>query len=170
MPELWLRYGVQAESRSKLFRHLDKNPDLSFRGSPDGSDPFSPVVFDKSGNLYGTTFVGGTFGQGTVFSLTPSDGEWTESILHSFASGEDGASPLAGVTVDQAGNLYGTTWEGGGALDRGTVFRLTPSGSLWTERILYRFRGTSDGGNVSARGDPWPVRESLRCHRFPWPS
>jgi uncharacterized repeat protein (TIGR03803 family) len=139
-----LRPGVNSSgtwTKTQIYR---------FRGQPDGSEPFAPVTFDQSGNLYGTTFVGGTSGQGTVFRLTPSNGEWTETILHSFASGEDGATPVAGVTVDQTGNLYGTTWEGGGALGHGTVFQLTPSGSLWTEKILYRFHGTSDGGNVYA--------------------
>ena len=77
-----------------------------------------------------------------MFELTPSGGGWTESVLYSFAGGNDGAAPYAGVTFDAAGNLYGTTTLGG-AHSLGTVYELTPSQSGWSEAILYSF-GRSD--------------------------
>jgi uncharacterized repeat protein (TIGR03803 family) len=94
------------------------------------------------GNLYGTTNVGGAYGFGTVFKLTPSG---TEEVLWSFGNGMDGANPIAGVVLYN-GNLYGTT-EYGGAYGYGTVFKLTPSG---TENILWSFRNGTDGANPVA--------------------
>jgi len=107
----------------------------------DGYEPFAGLIFDPAGNLYGTTGGGGAYGHGTVFQLTPNrDGSWTESLLHSFnLDGKDGYEPLAGLTFDPAGNLYGTTnW--GGAYNYGTVFQLTPNGDgSWTESVLHSF-------------------------------
>ena len=121
-----------------------------FTGGSDGSNPGGNLTFDRAGNLYGTTPYGGAFGQGTVFKLTPSNGGWTESVLHSFTGGSDGEQPNGGVILDEAGNLYGTTWEGGGSgcwgPGCGTVFQLTPSGSGWKENILYSFQYGTDGG------------------------
>ncbi len=122
----------------------------------DGSSPFG-LVFDKAGNLYGTTYGGGAQGLGTVFQLTRgSGGAWTETVLHSFAGGADGATPWAvlGPAFDAAGNLYGTTWNGGNNVcdeyySCGTVFELTPNGDgTWTESVIYNFAGdaTGDGG------------------------
>ena len=125
-----------------------------FAGSPDGFSPNAAVVFDQAGNLYGTTINGGTFGVGSVFKLTPSDGGWTENVLYSFSNGNDGSYPTSSVIFDQIGNLYGTTTFGGGSLGCligcGTIFQLTRSGSDWTEKVLYRFQGRSDGGYVYA--------------------
>jgi uncharacterized repeat protein (TIGR03803 family) len=106
------------------------------------------LVFDKSGNLYGTTVYGGDHGNGTVFELTPpTSGEtWTETILYSFGFGSDAQNPLAGLTM-VGGVLYGTT-RAGGTSGAGTVFRLTPStspGGAWTETVLYSFTGGNDG-------------------------
>jgi len=116
----------------------------TFTDSPDGSLP-DGLIFDTAGNLYGTTELGGV-GVGTVFELTPnSDGSWTESLLYSFTGSPDGAIPLAGVIFDAAGNLYGTT-SNGGASGQGTVFKLTPnSNGSWTESTLYSFTGRKDG-------------------------
>jgi uncharacterized repeat protein (TIGR03803 family) len=113
-------------------------------GSVDGIGPSAGVVVDAAGNLYGTTTYGGSSGgsgrfsgYGTVFMLTPSGGAWTETILHNFVSGEDGANPVASVVVDAGGNWYGTTQNGGGTNSLGTVFRLTPSASgLWSEDLF----------------------------------
>src|SRR5580704_3940863 len=85
-----------------------------FSGGSDGGDPASQLIFDRSGNAYGTTVVGGSFTFGTVFKLTPhANGEWTETVLHSFQGGADGKYPHGGVTMDAKGNLYGTTVSGG---------------------------------------------------------
>ncbi len=102
------------------------------------------LIIDQSGNLYGTTEMGGTAGFGTVFELTPSNGGWTKNTLYSFAGGNDAADPLTGVTFDQAGNLYGAT-VGGGAYGGGAVFELTNSQNTWTESVIYSFTGGNDG-------------------------
>jgi uncharacterized repeat protein (TIGR03803 family) len=117
----------------------------SFTGGADGGYPgYGDVVFDQAGNLYGTTSLGGVNGFGTVFKLTPSGGGWTESVLYSFAGGNDGAFPYSGVTFDKVGNLYGTTTSGG-ANGGGTVYQLTPSEIGWTETVLWNFQAASDG-------------------------
>ena len=86
----------------------------SLSNCTDGQYPGrSGVLFDSAGNLYGTTVFGGAHGDGTVFKLTPSSGGWTEAVLHSFTGGADGNGPAAGVVVDSAGNLYGSTQVGG---------------------------------------------------------
>ena len=72
----------------------------------DGQSPYTGMVFDKSGNLYGVTVRGGSYGQGTVFQLTPSGSGWTENVLYSFQGGNDGGGPYAGLIVDEAGKLY----------------------------------------------------------------
>jgi uncharacterized repeat protein (TIGR03803 family) len=87
--------------------------------------------------VHGTSYQGGV-GYGVVWELTPSSQGWTLSDPYSF-SGPDGSFPLAGVTLDQSGNLYGTT-TGGGVYGNGTVFHLTPSGSGWTLNPLYAFQ------------------------------
>jgi uncharacterized repeat protein (TIGR03803 family) len=98
----------------------------SFGNGADGSGPFSSLIFDGSGNLYGTTIRGGAYGDGTVFELTPvAGGSWTETVLHSFGHGKDGSGPASGLIFDGSGNLYGTTG-GGGAFGSGTVFEITP--------------------------------------------
>src|SRR5208283_4663542 len=83
--------------------------------------------------------------------LTPSNGGWTGRTLYSFTGGTDGGAPVAGVTFDSSGNLYGTTYHGGQLSDPvGVVFQLTPSGSGWTENVLYTFQNGSDGADVAA--------------------
>ena len=121
-----------------------------FRGADDGANPWSGLVFDDSGALYGTTLWGGTHSRGAVFRLTPprtAGGEWRESILYSFRGGDDGVGPKARLVLDAGGALYGTT-ESGGASDRGTVFKLTPpakAGGAWIKSTLYSFLGGADG-------------------------
>ncbi len=117
----------------------------AFQGGSDGANPgFGDLVFDESGNLYGTTSYGGNSNEGAVFQLTPTGGGWMENTLYSFTGLNDGGGPFGGVVLDQAGKLYGTTITGGGGY--GTVFELTPSGSGWTETVLHSFQGGSDGG------------------------
>jgi len=111
----------------------------SFTGS-DGAFPVAGLAKDAGGNLYGTTVEGGANDVGTVFKLAP-DG--TETVLHSFGSANDGAFPYAGVIMDKAENLYGTT-SGGGASGDGTVFKLARKGK---EMVLHSFAGGGDGAH-----------------------
>ncbi len=107
----------------------------------DGYDPWGGVVSDGAGNLYGTTNAGGAFGFGTVFKLAPgASGAWTGKVLHSFQNdGVDGFAPVAGLVVDTAGNLYGTTFYGG-LYNDGTIFELIPgSNGTWTEKVVHNF-------------------------------
>jgi uncharacterized repeat protein (TIGR03803 family) len=120
----------------------------SFRSGADGEFPVAGLIFDTAGNLYGTTQSGAGGGFGVVFRLTSkSDGSWTESVLHSFTNGTDGAFPSARLIFDTAGNLYGTTLTGGGSSKCvnggcGIVFELTPkSDGSWMENILHSFTG-----------------------------
>ncbi|MBI4915078.1 MAG: hypothetical protein HY825_04465 [Acidobacteria bacterium] len=106
----------------------------SFLGGPtDGATPYSGLVADHAGNLYGTTRDGGASNVGTVFTIKV-DGT-SFALLHSF-TGDDGASPVSGLVRDGAGRLFGTTWGGGGSYD-GTVFALNPDGSAFT--VLHSF-------------------------------
>jgi uncharacterized repeat protein (TIGR03803 family) len=120
----------------------------TFTGGADGAVPFGSLILDKTGNLYGTTFVGGDlsacYGCGVVFKL---DKAGNETVLYSFMGGADGAYPEASLIFDNAGNLYGTA-SGGGDLSAcygsgcGVVFKLDPSGK---ETVLYTFTGDADG-------------------------
>jgi len=111
---------------------------------PDGAYPYASLTMDSSGNLYGTTYSGGACGLGSVFELNKSSGGYAEKVLYSFGcSSSDGWDPYAGVILDSAGNLYGTT-ESAGASGDGMVFELVNSGGDYTENILYSFSG-ADG-------------------------
>lgn len=116
----------------------------SFGESGDGYYPSASLIFDKKGNLYGTTGTGGAYGYGTVFELAFSG---TETILHSFnANGTDGTNPEAGLVLGKKGTLYGTTVSGGALCSPsgcGTVFELAPSKKK--ESILHSFGATGDG-------------------------
>ncbi len=97
----------------------------SFTGSSDGGEPYGGLAIDPSGNLYGTTGLGGTFQYGTVYKLAPaSKGRWNELVLHAFANSTDGSNPL-GVILDKLGNLYGAAL-GGGANKAGVAYEITP--------------------------------------------
>lgn len=119
------------------------------RRSGDGAYPFGGVVLDGAGNLYGTTWRGGSANEGAVFELAPpsvSGGPWTETILHDFSHHHDGEYPEAGLVLDSAGNLYGTTVVGGEGKS-GVVFELTPgAGGDWTETILHSFNRDGQDG------------------------
>jgi uncharacterized repeat protein (TIGR03803 family) len=124
-----------------------------FAGSPnDGAYAQGTPVFDKNGNLFGTTSGGGlgnNTGNGTVYELSPApDGSWTEKILYFFPGGASGLDPFSGVVLDAAGNLYGTTVGGGKAGD-GTVFELmAPRGTgSYKYRTLLSFNGGAGGAN-----------------------
>lgn len=117
----------------------------NFGGSPDGANPASSLTTDGKGNFYGTTLGGGEFGGGTVYQLSPNgNGGWNETVLYNFCSVapfcSDGQSPDGPVTLDNLGNLYGTT-EGGGTSQYGygLVFELSPMGAGWKETVLHDF-------------------------------
>jgi len=123
----------------------------NFTGGTDGENPISygSLIFDHKGNLYGTTVGGGNPACnnicGTVFELSPSNGGWKKTTLYEFAGAPDGAQPDSGLVFDGAGNLYGTTVQGGIDSQCGTVFELSPaSGGGWTEAVLHSFVN-SDG-------------------------
>jgi uncharacterized repeat protein (TIGR03803 family) len=115
----------------------------SFTGGSDGGEPVAGVIQDPAGNLYGTTYLGGTTncvygdGCGTVFKI---DTAGNETVLHSF-TGPDGAYPYTPLTRDKAGNIYGTTYYGG-SVGLGAVFKLDTAGN---ETVLYSFTGGPDG-------------------------
>jgi uncharacterized repeat protein (TIGR03803 family) len=134
---LLLTSFAQAQTFNQLY---------SFQGSNDGGNPFSNVIRDAAGNLYGTTYQHGLFpncypnGCGVVFKV---DASGNETPLYSFAGPpSDGANPVAGLISDAAGNLYGTTAYGG-PNGYGTVFRVDPAGN---ETVLHNFSGSLDGG------------------------
>lgn len=125
----------------------------NFGNGDDGKNPVGSLVEDASGNLFGTTEFGGSYNNaGTVFELSPpssADGNWSESVLWSFGDGADGVIPLAGLVMDQNGNLYGTTQIGGPSFF-GTVFELTPpatGGQNWNESIIWDFGDVNDSGH-----------------------
>jgi len=112
--------------------------------------PQAELVLDQAGNLYGTTEGGGPHDVGTVFELTHTSGGWNYEVLHNFGTTEtDGYYPFAGLIIDAAGNLYGTTYEGG-IYGAGTVFELTNTGDGWTESVLYNFTGGDNGSGPLA--------------------
>src|SRR2546430_6864259 len=106
---------------------------------------------DSAGNIYGTTVLGGDFGSGTVFKLSPTPTGWVHTVLYSFTSGADGGEPYKGVTVDREGNLYGTAVTGGAGScggGWGGGCKLTNTGGTWDPEGNY---------SCSPRG-PWLVR------------
>jgi uncharacterized repeat protein (TIGR03803 family) len=119
-----------------------------FKTAGDGTNPMAGLIVDQQGVLYGTTTGGGQYGNGTVFKLPQDTGHgWNETVLYSFAGGNDGDSPMGDLTFDAKGNLYGTTQEGG-ANGYGTVFKLKPPASArdpGQETVLYSFTGGNDG-------------------------
>jgi uncharacterized repeat protein (TIGR03803 family) len=130
----------------------------AFTASNDGSGPYSGLIANADGNLYGTTATGGSdgcggidYGCGTLFRISAAG---NEKVLYAFGGGSDGAYPMAGVVADKKGNLYGTTSDGGGGTQCivqfggcGTVFRIDRKGR---ETVLYAFSGGSDGANPLA--------------------
>jgi uncharacterized repeat protein (TIGR03803 family) len=116
--------------------------------SSDGQFPSAGVIFDSAGNLYGTAVAGGAIGSGVVYELSPgSNGKWTEKVVHSFNPRvKDGFTPFGALTIDGAGNLYGTTQRGGVGGGYGTVYQLRPGkNGKWTEKLLFSFKAGKDG-------------------------
>jgi uncharacterized repeat protein (TIGR03803 family) len=124
-----------------------------FTGGADGGNASGALVFDSSGNIYGTARQGGDSGCagngcGTVYKLTHSGSNWTQNVIYSFTGGSDQGLPDSGVIFDSSGNIYGTNQGCYG--NSGTAFELTPQGSGWTYNLLYTFG--SDGGNCPLAG------------------
>ena len=115
----------------------------SFKGGTDGNGPVAGLVLDTTGNLYGTTQLGGSAGNGVVFKV---DTTGAETVLHSFTGKTDGGQPVAGLLRDTAGNLYGTA-EWGGSSNLGVVFKLTTTNKLV---VLHSFSSVDDGANPVA--------------------
>ena len=124
-----------------------------FTGSSDGVNPESALTMDSSGNLFGTTVYGGDtscaspYGCGEVFELQNTGGSWTKTTLHAFTDSPDGHGPIAGVTFDAHGNLFGTTINGG-ITGTGTLYELAPNTGGWNESVVYSFSNGTDGGFV----------------------
>ena len=125
-----------------------------FRNKPDGCSPAGGLTFDTNGAIYGTTFWGGVtrgWGAGTVFKLRPTASGYSYDVIYRFKDHRDGSWPVGGVTVGKNGVLYGATQYGAAyACEKhtegcGTVYSLTPSGSEYSEKILYVFKGRNDG-------------------------
>ncbi len=112
----------------------------SFTGGSDGGNPYAGVILGANGGLYGTTYLGGAANAGVVYAVSQS-GQF--QVLYSFTGGADGGNPYAGLASDSAGNLYGTTVNGGSA-NAGAVYKVTPSGQ---ETVFYSFAGRTDGKN-----------------------
>jgi uncharacterized repeat protein (TIGR03803 family) len=123
----------------------------AFSGGDDGASPIAGVIADGSGNLYGTTWLGGAQSAGVAFELSPDFGAWRESVLHTFcdsASCRGGAYPWAGLTFGSDGSLYGTTTAGGKqtievGIGYGVVFRLAQTAGVWEETVLLAFSGSN---------------------------
>jgi uncharacterized repeat protein (TIGR03803 family) len=116
----------------------------SFRGQPDAGFPYGGLLFDTSGHLFGTTYYDGAYNLGSVYELFPRPaGEWNERVLYSFQGGSDGQNSISNLVFDAAGNLYGTTSEGG--LGSGVIFELTPmANARWKETVPHQFQGPPD--------------------------
>lgn len=153
-------------------------PIYRFQTLDSGSESFSSLTFDTAGNLYGTTAFGGIHDEGVVFQLSPgANGVWKENILHNFAGGSDGNYPQGRLSIDAAGNVYGTTANGGGPnraceMGCGTVFKLTPGMTGgWTETIVHSFQYTHEDGGypnggvvIDAAGNLYGTTENGGAH------
>ncbi len=129
-------------------------------GAGDGQNPYGAPIVDSTGNIYGTTMAGGN-GSGVVYKVSPTtSGKYKETVLHVFGAfgSNDGTQPFSTLAFDKAGNLYGTTNQGGGGFGGtfclngcGTVFKLAPNADgTWTESVIHSFPGTkgsTDGQN-----------------------
>jgi len=126
----------------------------AFKGEPDSGSPYGGLIADKLGNLYSTTYFGGTNGLGSVYKLERNSASWNETVLYSFQGGSDGDSPISTLAFDSAGNLYGTTsFDGNAICACGTIFKLTPGANgQWTETVVHRFKGPTTDGSLPYTG------------------
>jgi uncharacterized repeat protein (TIGR03803 family) len=117
---------------------------FAFTGGDGGGNPNFGVVLDSTGNLYGAADTGGGNFAGVIFKLTPTVGYWNYVLVHTFSGGSDGGNPSSTVTIDAAGNLYGTTLYGG-LYQYGTVYKISDVNGKWQETVLHSFTGANDG-------------------------
>jgi uncharacterized repeat protein (TIGR03803 family) len=135
----------------------------SFGQGTDGANPVAAVTFGPSGKeLFGTTSVGGTDGDGTVFQLAQSKAGWKETVIYNFTLQSDGGNPYAGVIFDASGNLYGAATNGGagGSNGGGTVFEMSHPSGKWEFTLLYALPGWGISGSfrdllMDASGNIW---------------
>ena len=143
--------GVDANATDELASGVDsaaihERVIYTFAGGAGGSDPTTPLIVDKAGNLYGATGQGGEFGWGTIFEFVKGGTGWTYVVLYNFTGNADGGFPVGVLALDSAGNLYGTTGTGGDNY-KGNVYELSPSQEGgWTATVLYNFTDSTDGG------------------------
>jgi len=122
----------------------------AFQGGTDVGNPYNEVTFDATGNLYGAVTYGGVFPYGGgVYSLTRSQGGWTYNLLYEFPGSPNGGESFAPLLFDQAGNILGTTLQGGTDGD-GVVFKMVPSASGWSESVVHSFGYVPDAGGPFA--------------------
>jgi uncharacterized repeat protein (TIGR03803 family) len=145
--------GVVYELKHKSSGWVERVLHTFVNDAVDGIVPASGLIFDAGGNLYGVTGSGGATGFGTVYEMKPqTSGKWIERVIHSFNdNGTDGFNPFGRLTLDSAGNLYGTTVEGG-THTFGAFFEMKLKGGIWTERVLYSFNGGIADGQQPSGG------------------
>jgi uncharacterized repeat protein (TIGR03803 family) len=120
----------------------------TFKDEPSSGFPYGALVGDGQGNLYGATYYAGKYDLGAVYRLSRRNGVWTQTWMYSFKGGTDGSSPIGSLAADAAGNLYGTTSEGGTACGCGVIFKLALSTAAPVYSVVYRFKGPPDGAFV----------------------
>ncbi len=145
-------YSVRPPSQAPSSVIFDWSSTTLYRFSDsDGSYPQGELAFDQAGNIYGATVDGGSAGLGLIYSLTRSSGGWTENILYQAQGNGDGAYAWGGVVFDQSGNLYGMFGENG-PYGYGALYKLTPSGSGWTESTIHGFSFQGNDGATPQGG------------------
>lgn len=136
-----------------------------FTGAIDQGPGSSGLAMDAAGNLYGTTQFGGTYGVGLLYKLTPTNGYWHFSPIHSFTGSTDGGYPWGQLVVDSSGNIYGSTLTGG-VFQYGTAYKFAHgTNGRWTETVLHSFTNGADGSQpqgvvLDSTGNIYGVTES----------
>ena len=151
----------------------------SFTGGGDGTIPNGALIMDNAGNIFGTTVLGGAFGNGNAYKMSYKNGQWALAPLWGFGSGADGSWPSSGLIIGPKGVLYGQTNEGGGPAGGGTVYSLTSPSEVpprvtwpWTEAVLHSFTGGLDGDSpaggviLDSAGNVYGTAQAGGSHNF----